>query len=140
METRILETMSACHDNSKQLVVMQGQLNTLQTTMQAIAEQMNQITNYFATSAGQQGDGDQNGPRSPVKKKLRKGSMNSTRTNSEHSQPDTESDNRTHQRDSEPRQTEQIINIRDSDDANQSADLEEAQYTQPSSPGTAMDE
>ena len=57
METRILETMSACHDNSKQLVVMQGQLNNLQTTMQAIAEQMSQITNHFATSAGQKGDG-----------------------------------------------------------------------------------
>jgi predicted transcriptional regulator len=51
METRILETMSSCHENSKQLVVMQGQLNkNLQTTLQVIAEQMNQITNHFGHS------------------------------------------------------------------------------------------
>jgi hypothetical protein len=50
METRILETMSSCHENSKQLVVMQGQLNTLQTTLQVIADQMNQITIHFGHS------------------------------------------------------------------------------------------
>jgi chromosome segregation ATPase len=51
METQIIETMSTCHENTKQLVVMQGQLNNLQSTIQVNAEQMKHITNHFIQSA-----------------------------------------------------------------------------------------
>ena len=59
MENQILETMSTCHENTKQLVVMQGQMHTLQTTMQSIADQMQLLTQHFHPSEQP----------SPVKKK-----------------------------------------------------------------------
>ena len=61
--------MSSCHENTKQLVTMQGQMNSLQITMQSIADQMHLITNHInpkqtiAESASTS--------RSPVKKKQR---------------------------------------------------------------------
>jgi phosphopantetheinyl transferase (holo-ACP synthase) len=136
METRILETMSACHDNSKQLVVMQGQLNNLQNTMHAIADQMNQITHHFTQSARQQ-DAEPYILRSPAKKKLRKG-IDTTITPQIHS--DTDTDTAKPQRRSESPTSRRNYDDNTTDDTNKSADLEDAQYTQPSSPGTAMEE
>jgi hypothetical protein len=40
MENRVMETMEACHENSKQLITMQNQMTNMQVTMQAIADQM----------------------------------------------------------------------------------------------------
>jgi hypothetical protein len=44
MEGQLLETMTSCHENTKQMVIMQGQMNALQITMQTIAAQLTLLT------------------------------------------------------------------------------------------------
>ena len=147
MDVRLLETMSSCHENTKQLVNMQGQLNKLQSTMQTIAEQMNQLTNHFIQQS--QHDNASTHQRSPAKKKPRQAPNADTPSQSpmpvQHSEVNIpnliamtsptesfkhEDMNKTHN---------------PSNDAvdrphQETADQEEAQYNAPSSPGTAMEE
>lgn len=121
METKILETMSSCHENTQQLVTMQCQMNKLQITMQSIADQMKLITQHL--TADKSTATQDTTSHSPVKKKQRQTML-----------PD------------EARKPIQIIQPATTDldvsnaaqDTN--ADQEEAQYTTPRSPGTAMEE
>jgi hypothetical protein len=105
-------------------------------TMQVIAEQMNQITNHFAQSERQR-DAEQSTLRSPAKKKPRKGTAS---PNTPPTQLDTDLESSPHQRGLASPPT--ILNHDDhiNDDINTIADSEDAQYTQPSSPSTAMEE
>jgi hypothetical protein len=148
MEARIIETMSSCHENTKQLVVMQGQLNNLQSTLQTIADQMYQITHHLAQPRLGQHD-TENQMRSPAKKKLRQANNHTTSSqssNHDEQQTDTEqlSPDMSHTQDPEAQHapsphvpnshTHQTTYTQDL------ADQEDAQYNAPSSPGTAMEE
>lgn len=44
LDNRMIDTMSACHENSNQLVIMYGQINQLQRTIQTIADQTSSLT------------------------------------------------------------------------------------------------
>jgi hypothetical protein len=51
MENKILNTMTLCHENSKQMITMQqGQMTNMQTTIQSIADQMQFITRLLTDS------------------------------------------------------------------------------------------
>jgi DNA-binding FrmR family transcriptional regulator len=127
METRLLETMSTCHENTKQLLAVQGQLNNLQSTMQVIADQMNLITHHFTTS---QSDGKHETEKthsSPVKKKARQDVL------SKLTHPIIQGTLPTHDK---PIQSQQPSDTAQSNHADQ----EEAQYITQCSPGTAPPE
>ena len=117
MENRVMETMEACHENSKQLVTMHTQMATMQTTMQAIADQISVLTDHIMDHSN----------KSPVKKKQRQ-----TGEKPQHNK--LEGTN--------------LIFALDNDKLDNStsspnstiADQEEAQYTAPSSPDSAMEE
>lgn len=117
MENRVMETMEACHENSKQLVTMHTQMATMQTTMQAIADQISVLTDHIMDHSN----------KSPVKKKQRQ-----TGEKPQHNK--LEGTN--------------LIFALDNDKLDNStsspnstiADQEEAQYTEPSSPDSAMEE
>jgi chromosome segregation ATPase len=47
METRVMETMEACHENSNQMITMQTQMTKMQNTTQAIADQMSVLTDHI---------------------------------------------------------------------------------------------
>jgi hypothetical protein len=118
MENRVLETMEACHENSKQLVTMQKQMCTMNTTIQEMAVQLSAITDHIMDKPN----------RSPVKKKLRQ-----TGDLSNYAAALT-----CHQLDFDPVPT----NTPDTPNPTSliHADQEEAQYTKTSSPETAMNE
>jgi hypothetical protein len=141
MEARILETMSSCHENTKQLVVMQGQLNNLQSTMQIIAEQMQQITNHFAQPPGQQYQETQ--MRSPVKKKQRQANNQTSSSPSSISdvqeQHDADHPPPTTDREDSSQQAYTCFTPQTHHKQN-SADQEKAQYNEKCFPGTAMEE
>jgi hypothetical protein len=123
MENKIIETMTSCHENTKQLITMQGQMNTLQTTIQSIADQMQFITQHLKDANESANSPTEPTLNSPVKKKQR------------------------HHEESEiPRQLTyhamEPLNTQDDNHASGStpADQEEAQYTETSFPDMAMEE
>ena len=122
MENKILETMSSCHENTKQLLSMQGQMNNLQITMQTIADQMKIITTHLTIPTNNSAEITL--PRSPVKKKQRQ-SADTERTN--------DNPNCTQSEDAQS-------TIDDSRILTLPADQDEAQYTTNSFPASAMQE
>jgi phosphopantetheinyl transferase (holo-ACP synthase) len=122
METKILETMSSCHENTKQLVIMQGQMNNLQITMQSIADKMQIITQHL--TADNNTTTHDTTLNSPVKKKQRQAMV-----------ADDDANNQKPIRTSDITDSDFSIETHDTN-----ADQEEAQYTTTSSPGTAMEE
>jgi hypothetical protein len=120
MENKIIDTMTSCHENTKQLLTMQGHMNSLHQTMQSIAKQMKFLTEHL--TAPKPGDPMVDNPTaSPAKKKQRHaaGLEAPIITQTQHT------DFRA-----------QESNPGDPKNANQ----EVAQYTSPRSPGTAMEE
>ena len=117
MENRVLETMEACHENSKQLITMQTQMNNMQTTMQAIADQMSILTDHITEHPN----------RSPAKKKQR---QTAQRTN--HDQTEGTTLNFELEQNSISDMSNRLIPTQ--------ADQEEVQYNETDFPDTAMDE
>jgi prefoldin subunit 5 len=66
LDNRMIETMSSCHENSKQLVTMHGQINNLQRTIQTIADQMSSLTAHIKNISTHE-----QSPQSPLKNKNR---------------------------------------------------------------------
>jgi hypothetical protein len=50
MENQILNTMTSCHENSKHILAMQGQMNSMQSNVQDIANQMKLLTTHLTLS------------------------------------------------------------------------------------------
>jgi hypothetical protein len=134
MENRLLETMSSCHENTKQLVTMQGQLSNLQNTMQVIAEQMNLLTQHVTRpSEGKRDTGKTD--QSPVKKKVRQDTDNRESTSRHETGAIipriTNAHHETHNDENNPSNLAARLS---------QADQEESQYTQTRFPGAAMEE
>ena len=71
LEQRMLETMETCHLNAKQMLTMQGQMNSMQINVQDIVTQMKIITEHLSSSMSNTIDVQSAHMKSPEKKKQR---------------------------------------------------------------------
>ena len=128
MENKILETMTSCHENSKQLITMQGQMANMQTTIQSIADQMQFITRHLTNSksATETSEGTLH---SPVKKKQRHYEQSGGHRRLTYKVTETPTT---------PADYHQDTYTQDNGSTN--ADQEEAQYTETRSPDAALEE
>jgi hypothetical protein len=137
METRMLQTMNVCNDNTRQMVTLQNQLHSLQSSIQLIADQMQTITHHLTET-------DRVSIRSPVKKKhCHREDAESADNHDPSKQSPTilwaaSSDNppaKENQQDT-PSTTFNTSRTETQQEADQAA----SQYTEASAPGTAMEE
>ena len=130
MEHRLLETMSTCHENTKQLLAVQGQLNNLQSTMHMIAEQMKLLTHHLVTTTPAKSSLETDRPQSsPVKKKARQDISSESFSHAIDNTPSTH----------HPGSHNPQLNTTSTTNSSKSfADQEDAQYSTQCSPGPAM--
>ena len=135
METRMLQTMNACNDNTRQMVTMQNQLNSLQSSIQTIADQMQTITNHLT-------EPERVSIRSPVKKKHRQSAVGEAATNDPSQNLPTilwaasSDDSQATGNDDTHSTTASKSRL----ESHQEADQAASQYTDTCAPGTAMEE
>jgi hypothetical protein len=135
METSMINTMASCHENSKHMLAMQTQMNTMQTNVQEIATQMKLLMTHLTTTTP-----PEQAPRSPEKKKQRH-----SEPNTERNEPNLATDNRKYTnvlKECEDTNTEVEMNHEEVDNTNinDNASQEGAQYTIQCSPDMAMKE
>ena len=137
METRMLQTMNACNDNTRQMVMMQNQLHSLQSSIQTIADQMQTITNHLTDT-----EPERVTIRSPVKKKHRQSVIVEAATNDPPQHLPTiqwdasSDDSQVTANDDTQLTTASKSRLESHQEANQAA----SQYTDTRAPGTAMEE
>ena len=133
MENQILNTMTSCHENSKHMLSMQNQMNSMQSNVQDIANQMKLLTTHL---------------------KVTPTPGNAENSNSNHLSNEIQSPEKKKSRQMEPEATSIVsvrpmnLNInkynqdnhRSTNQHNIQADQLEDQYQDNSFPGSAMDE
>jgi hypothetical protein len=140
MENQMLNTMTSCHENSKHILSMQKQMNSMQSNVQDIANQMRLLTTHLKSdlttqSEGMYTDHQTQHMQSPQKKKPRQMEPEANLSLTPHRSSTNLEETYWHSNKQQTNQpTTKDVAV------NPSADQTEDQYQETLFPGTAMQE